>query len=84
MKIVELNTLTDGQVEQLQELMRQLDAEIGVTPEMLRDAAASSATHLFAAVEEPALPAHPPVLTPPYSAARACASFLRRPAAKPP
>ena len=54
MKIVELNTLTDGQVERLQELMRQLDAEIGVTPEMLRDAAASPATHLFAAVEEPA------------------------------
>lgn len=54
MKIVELNTLTDVQVERLQELMRQLDAEIGVTPGMLREAAASPATHLFAAVEEPA------------------------------
>lgn len=54
MKIIELNTLTDVQVEQLQELMRQLDAEIGVTPGMLREAAASPATHLFAAVEEPA------------------------------
>ena len=54
MKIVELNTLTDGQVERLQELMRQLDAEIGVTPGMLREAAESPATHLFAAVEEPA------------------------------
>lgn len=54
MKIVELNTLTDVQVERLQELMRQLDAEIGVTPGMLREAAESPATHLFAAVEEPA------------------------------
>lgn len=56
MKIVELNTLTDGQVERMQELMRQLDAEIGVTPGMLREAAESPATHLFAAVEEPAAP----------------------------
>lgn len=56
MKIIELNTLTDGQVERLQELMRQLDAEIGVTPGMLREAAESPATHLFAAVEEPAAP----------------------------
>ena len=54
MKIIELNTLADVQVERLQELMRQLDAEIGVSPEMLREAAASPATHLFAAVEEPA------------------------------
>lgn len=38
----------------MQELMRQLDAEIGVTPGMLREAAESPATHLFAAVEEPA------------------------------
>ncbi len=59
MKIVELNTLTDGQVERLQELMRQLDAEIGVTPGMLREAAASPATHLFAAVEELAAPGTP-------------------------
>ena len=72
MKIVELNTLTDGQVERLQELMRQLDAEIGVTPGMLREAAASPATHLFAAVEDPAAPGTP---AGPDAAILGCASL---------
>lgn len=59
MKIVELHSLTDAQIARLQELMRQLDAEIVVTAEMLREAAASPATHLFAAVEGPRDPGAP-------------------------
>ena len=57
MKIVELNTLSTAQVARLQELMLQLDGEIVVSAGMLREAAASPATHLFAVIEDSAAPA---------------------------
>ena len=52
MKIVELHSLNDAQVADLQALMAELNASIPVTPEMLHATVASPSTHLFAAVCE--------------------------------
>lgn len=52
MEIVELHTLTDRQVEDLQALMRELASSIMVTADMLQNAVASDNTHFFAMVED--------------------------------
>lgn len=52
MKIVELHTLTDRQVEDILTLMRELTSSITVTAEMLQIAVSSDNTHFFAMVED--------------------------------
>ena len=52
MDILELNNLTDKNIEDLLGLMEELDPAKVVTPEMLVAAAAEPSTHLFAAVED--------------------------------
>ena len=51
MEIVELQTLTKQDLEDLLALMAVLDPSVPVTPESLEAAAACPSTHLFAAVE---------------------------------
>lgn len=50
MDLIELNALTGTQVSDLLALMRELNADIPVTPEMLIRTAEAPGTHLFAAV----------------------------------
>jgi len=52
MKIVELHTLTDRQVEDIQALMQELTSSITVTAEMLQIAVLSDNTHFFAMIED--------------------------------
>ena len=50
MIIEELHTLTGSQIADLLALMRELNPNIPVTPEMLRRTAEAPGTHLFAAI----------------------------------
>ena len=52
MTIIELNTLTETQAADILALMKELDAAIDVSADMLRDAAGDPSTHLFAVVED--------------------------------
>ena len=52
MEIIELKSLTDAQTADLLALMAELDGEIRVTADMLRAAAESPVTHLFAVTDE--------------------------------
>lgn len=52
MKIVQLHSLSDKQVEDIQTLMRELTSRITVSAEMLQKAVASPNTHFFAMVED--------------------------------
>lgn len=52
MEIVELHTLTDRQVEDIQTLMRELTSSIMVSAGMLQNTVRSDNTHFFAMVEE--------------------------------
>lgn len=52
MKIVELHTLTDRQIEDILTLMQELTSSITVTAEMLQIAVSSDNTHFFAMVED--------------------------------
>ena len=51
MVIVELNAVTDGQVQEVVELMGELDPTIPVTAEIVRSAVEAENTHLFAVME---------------------------------
>ena len=50
-KIVELNTLTDAQVEEVIGLIGELDSSIKVTPEMVKRTVEAPNTHFFAVME---------------------------------
>lgn len=52
MRIVELNTITDTHANELKVLVKELNPNIIVSSEMLRNAAESDTTHLFAMVED--------------------------------
>ena len=52
MEIIELYTLKEQDIQDLLGLMEELDSSVKVTPEILKAAAESPETHLFAAVEE--------------------------------
>lgn len=52
MRIVELTSLSEDQVVDILALMRELDAEIAVTAEVLRRAAEAAGTHFFAVLED--------------------------------
>lgn len=52
MEIVELNTLSSQNIQDLLGLMEVLDSSVKVTPEVLKAAAECPYTHLFAAVED--------------------------------
>ena len=49
MRYLELCTLTDSQIADLLELMKELNAELTVTPEMQRRAVGASGTRIFIA-----------------------------------
>ncbi len=49
MRFLELCTLTDSQIADLLELMKELNAELTITPEMQRRAVAASGTRIFIA-----------------------------------
>ena len=49
MRILEICTLTDSQIADLLGLMKELNAEIPVTPEMMRRTVGAPGTRLFAA-----------------------------------
>lgn len=51
MEIVELNKVTEGQVQEVRELMGELDPDIPVTEEMVRRTVEAENTHLFAVME---------------------------------
>ena len=51
MEIVELNKVTEGQVQEVRELMGELDPSIPVTAEMVRRTVEAENTHLFAVME---------------------------------
>ena len=50
MNIIELNTLSPGQVSDLISLMKELNPDIPVTPEMLRDTVEDAGTRFFVAI----------------------------------
>jgi GNAT superfamily N-acetyltransferase len=50
MEIIELHTITDAQVADLLGLMRELNASLDVSADMLRAVASAPDSHLFAAV----------------------------------
>ena len=52
MNITELRSLTPENIEDLLGLMRELNSELHITPEMLKMAAEDPATHFFAAIED--------------------------------
>ena len=52
MEIIELNTLSEQNIQDLLGLMEVLDSSIPVTSQDLKAAAESQGTHLFAAVED--------------------------------
>jgi len=51
MVIVELNTVTEAQVQEVIALMGELDPEVPVTGEMVRRTVGAESTHFFAAME---------------------------------
>ena len=51
-KIVELNTLTDAQVQEVIALMGELDSTITVTPEMIKRTVEAPGTHFIAVTTE--------------------------------
>ena len=51
MVIVELNEVTEGQVQEVRELMGELDQTIQVTEEMVRRTVEAENTHLFVVME---------------------------------
>ena len=56
MDIIRLQSVTDAQIGEILTLMRELDPEIEVTPEMVRRAVEAPGTHFFAMLDG-ALPA---------------------------
>ena len=58
MEIIRLQSVTDAQIGEILALMRELDPEIAVTPEMVRRAVEAPGTHFFAMLDG-ALPAGP-------------------------
>ena len=52
MEIIELNTLSSRNIQDLLGLMEVLDSSVIVTPEVLKEAAECPDTHFFAAVED--------------------------------
>lgn len=50
-KIVELNTITDSQVQEVIGLMGELDPSISVTAEMVKRTVEAQGTHFFAVVD---------------------------------
>lgn len=58
MEIICLQSVTDAQIGEILTLMRELDPEITVTPEMVRRAVEAPGTHFFAMLDG-ALPAGP-------------------------
>ena len=58
MEIIRLQSVTDAQIGEILALMRELDPEIAVTPEMVRRAVEAPGTHFFAMLDS-ALPAGP-------------------------
>ena len=52
MQIVELHSLTEAQVSDLMDLMRQLTSDTQVTGDMLVRTVSTPGTHLFAAVDD--------------------------------
>ena len=51
MEIIRLQSVTDAQIGEILTLMRELDPEIAVTPEMVRRAVEASGTHFFAMLD---------------------------------
>lgn len=51
MEIIELHSLTEGQMDDLRQLMRELNPDIMVSDEMLENVANAPGTHLFAALD---------------------------------
>ena len=51
MEIIELHSLTEGQMDDLRQLMRELNPDIMVSAEMLENVANAPGTHLFAALD---------------------------------
>ena len=58
MEIIRLQSVTDAQIGEILALMRELDPEIAVTPEMVRRAVEAPGTHFFAMLDS-GLPAGP-------------------------
>ena len=58
MEIIRLQSVSDAQIGEILTLMRELDPEIAVTPEMVRCAVEAPGTHFFAMLDS-ALPAGP-------------------------
>ena len=58
MEIIRLQSVTDAQIGEILALMRELDPEIAVTPEMVRRAVEAPGTHFFAMLDS-AMPAGP-------------------------
>ncbi len=56
MEIIRLQSVTDAQIGEIMALMRELDPQIAVTPEMVRRAVEAPGTHFFAMLDG-ALPA---------------------------
>lgn len=52
MEIIRLQSVTDAQIGEILALMRELDPEIAVTPEMVRRAVEAPGTHFFALMDE--------------------------------
>ena len=52
MRYLELCTLTESQIDDLLGLMKELNAELTVTPQMQRRAVAAPGTRIFAAENE--------------------------------
>ena len=52
MNITELRSLTPENIEDLLGLMRELNPELHITPQMLKMAAEDPATHFFAAIKD--------------------------------
>ena len=53
MEIIRLQSVTDAQIGEILALMRELDPEIAVTPEMVRRAVEAPSTHFFAMLDGP-------------------------------
>ena len=51
MEIIRLQSVTDAQIGEILTLMRELDPEIAVTPEMVRRAVEAPGTHFFAMMD---------------------------------
>ena len=52
MEIIEVYSLTEGQVSDLRQLMSELTPDITVSAEMLENVVNASGTHLFAAIDD--------------------------------